>query len=107
SGHWLYSFLRFDPRIRQRFLAVVNLNPSATLKDVRVILDEEALAFLDLASIDPTTSLVLTDRLAAREPLTATFLLREASDSGIRIEDIPPLTPLYLEFNAESPGTLA
>lgn len=65
SGHWLYSFLRYDAASGQRFLVVVNLHPTETLRDVSVVLAAGAMNFLAWASTDAKTPLVLTDQLAA------------------------------------------
>src|SRR5262249_25944962 len=40
SGHWLYSFVRYDPVSGQRFVIAVNLNPTTALKDVQIKLPE-------------------------------------------------------------------
>lgn len=98
SGHWLYSFLRCDVATEQRFLVVVNLHPTETLKDVSVDLGGHAIEFLNLAKSDPKTPLVLTDRLAASEPATATSCISEAASTGIWIGDIAPATPHYFEI---------
>ena len=101
SGHWLYSFLRYDAETKQRFLVGVNLNPNTALKDVKLILNGNAIELLGLAKTDPKTPFVLTDKLAADAPATATSCLEEASTTGIWIGDIPPLTPYYFEFGLE------
>jgi hypothetical protein len=101
SGHWLYSFLRHDPETKQRFLVVANLNPKEALKDVKVIVNRNAIERLGLATTDPKAPFVLTDKLATDKPDTATSCLEEASTTGIWIGDIPPLTPLYFEFKLE------
>ncbi|MDQ6622563.1 MAG: alpha-amylase family glycosyl hydrolase [Verrucomicrobiota bacterium] len=98
SGHWLYSFLRYDPASGQRFLAVTNLNPTETLQDVSVLLPPAAIEFLDLKSADPKTPLVLADRLTSGDPATATAPISEASSTGIWLGDIPPATARYYEL---------
>ncbi len=98
SGHWLYSFLRYDRASGQRFLITVNLNPKETLKDVTVMLNKALISSLGLASTELKAPLVLTDRLAEHEPNTATSCISEAATTGIWIGDIPPLTAFYFEL---------
>jgi glycosidase len=98
SGHWLYSFLRYDHNTAQRFLVVVNLNPTTALKDVRIILPESVLKVLGLDTQPRNSDLRLIDRLAAKEGITATSTVSELSGPGIPIAEIPPLTARYFEF---------
>lgn len=109
SGHWLYSFLRYDQNIAQRFLVVVNLNPTTALKNIRIILPESVIKLLGLESqyrdSDPFDSaplrsgqvLRLIDRLA-KEGISAKSTVAEASERGIPIAEIPPLTACYFEI---------
>ena len=97
SGHWLYSFLRYDVNIAQRFVVVVNLNPTTALKDVRIILPESVIKSLGLDSQYRNSDLRLVDRLAAKERATATSTVAEASEHGIPFGEIPPLTACYFE----------
>ena len=101
SGHWLYSFLRHDPLTGQRYLVVVNLNPTTALKDVSVALDAKALEFLGLATPDAKTSLKLSDKLAGAEAKTATASIGDASKAGIGIGDIAPATAHYFEVKTD------
>ena len=96
SGHWLYSFLRYDGASGQRFLVVVNLHPAETLKDVHVIIPSATAQSLGLG--DAKKSISLTDRIAPSQPLTATATLSDAANVCIRVGDIPPATPLYFEL---------
>lgn len=98
SGHWLYTFLRYDKESGQRFLLAVNLNPRETLKDVSVRVEAKAIEQLDLKIVDPKTPLTLTDRLAVNEPSTATSCASELAATGVWIGDIPPLTARYYEI---------
>lgn len=98
SGHWLYSFLRYDAKSGARFLVTVNLNASETLKDVTINFDKKIVDLLGLAATDPKTPIVLTDRLVNENPNTATSCLSESASSGIWIGDIPPLTAFYFEI---------
>ena len=101
SGHWLYSFLRYDAASGQRFLVVANLNPTTTMKDVTVIMDRAASEFLGMSHFDPKTPLAFSDKLGAKEPATATSCIEDAASGGIWIGDIAPATAHYFEIKAE------
>lgn len=101
SGHWLYSFLRYDAASGQRFLAVVNLNPRTTLKDVSVIIDRAAGEFLGMSKLDPKTPLTFSDRLGAKDAASATSCIEDAAGAGVWIGDIAPATALYFELKTE------
>ena len=45
SGHWLYSFLRRDPKAGEAYLVVVNLHPDLALKGVRIQIPKDARLF--------------------------------------------------------------
>ena len=98
SGHWLYSFLRYDLNTAQRFLVVVNLNPTTTLKDIRIILPESVIKSVGLDSQYRNSDLQWVDRLAANEGATAKSTVNEASKHRITIPEIPPLTARYFEL---------
>jgi glycosidase len=101
SGHWLYSFLRHDPETGQRFVVVVNLHPTSTLKEVHVRLPETVMASLGLASEDRQPRLHVTDRLNAPPLADITLTIGFVRNSGIPIAEIPPLTACYLELKVE------
>ncbi|MEY3895690.1 MAG: hypothetical protein RLZZ214_1209 [Verrucomicrobiota bacterium] len=46
SGHWLYAFLRHDPKSGQSFLIIANFNSSETLRGVRVSIPDDAWKFM-------------------------------------------------------------
>jgi glycosidase len=46
SGHWLYAFLRHDPKSGQSFLVVANFHGSETLHGVRVSIPDDAWNFM-------------------------------------------------------------
>ncbi len=46
SGHWLYAFLRHDPKSGESFLIVANFSGSETLRSVKVSIPENAWAFM-------------------------------------------------------------
>jgi glycosidase len=97
SGHWLYAFLRSDLASGQRFLVVVNLHRSETLRDVRVQLPPAA---LDFAGLGGDTRARLVERLATAGQLTRDVATLK---DGVSVGDIPPLTPYYLEINPTNP----
>jgi glycosidase len=93
SGHWMYAFLRYDPRSRQRWLVVANLHRSADFHQVRIRIPAGIVQWLDLPS--PAT-LTLTDRLQENPPITATPAA--LPDAGLIIPRIPALSAIYLEI---------
>lgn len=46
SGHWLYSFLRYDEIADQAYLVAINFHPKETLKDITIELPEAAREWL-------------------------------------------------------------
>jgi glycosidase len=98
SGHWLYAFLRHDPASSQRFLIVANLHRNETLRDVRVRLPAEALAFLRL---DAQAPISIADRLA--DSPVATTLMPDAEGAlMLNLPALPALTACYFELQAGS-----
>ncbi|HYJ05533.1 MAG TPA: alpha-amylase family glycosyl hydrolase [Chthoniobacterales bacterium] len=97
SGHWLYAFLRYDPATPQRFLVVANLHPTIVLRDVRILLPENALHFLDLSDPLANPKLKLIEWLS-EESIGIRLTSPEAVNSGIPIPEIPPLSAFYFEF---------
>jgi glycosidase len=95
SGHWLYAFLRYDRSTEQKFLVLANLHPTRPLQEVRVRLPETAMHFLNETADERLT---LTDRLLLEDTMRISLPFAEALGAGILIPEIPPLTPLYLEF---------
>jgi hypothetical protein len=82
SSQWLSFYARRDPESGQAFLIVTNLHGSETMKDVRVNLSAESLAWLAVKE----GAFRLKDRLSERP-----------QSAGPQIGDIPPMTSLYLE----------
>jgi glycosidase len=97
SGHWLYAFLRHDVSSGQRFLVVANLHPGISFQNVRVLMPNDALKFLDLDQQPPDTTLRLMERLGERGTGTV-VAAGEATSSGVPITEIPPLSAFYFEF---------
>jgi hypothetical protein len=54
--------------------------------------------FLDLKADESDGRPTLTDRLALEHATRISLTVAEALNPGIPISEIPPLTPLYLEF---------
>jgi glycosidase len=98
SGHWLYSFLRYDPVSGQRFLVAVNLNPTSSLKDVQVRLPEAVTAAIGLNSQDRNARITIKDRLNVAPLADVTLNTGYLRESGIPIAEIPPLGACYLEI---------
>ena len=97
SGHWLYAFLRYDRSTQQRFLVLANLHPTSPLQEVRVRFPEAAIHFLDLNE-NAGRKIEFSDRLGSARGSEISSTVAEALGAGIPISEIPPLTPLYLEF---------
>ena len=85
SGHWLYAFLRYDGGSGQAFLCVANFHPQETLRDVRVIIPEDALRFLGKRRHELLT---FTGRLGDGSTLEA--LGEELPVAGLHIGDLEP-----------------
>jgi glycosidase len=98
SGHWLYAFLRYDPATPQRFLVVANLHPTIALRDVRVLLPPNALRFLDLSDQLANPKLKLIEWLS-EESIGIRLTNAQAVTTGIPINEIPPLSAFYFEFD--------
>jgi hypothetical protein len=94
SGHWLYAFLRADSTSGQRFLVVANLHRDAILRDIRLRLPAEALAFLRLDPAQPPKAI---ERLASlpHQPKVV-----PGADQCMMVEfpELPALTACYVEL---------
>jgi glycosidase len=113
SGHWMYAFLRYDPRSRQRWMVVANLHPSVAFSNVHIHVPAETMQWLNLPSAAPLT---FTDRLhappapvpspapgtsPAPTPHPGATLTANPADLptvGLVIPKIPPLNAMYLEI---------
>jgi glycosidase len=104
SGHWIYSFLRYDATSGQRYLVVANLHATTAMKDVSIVLDQRTVEALGLAQLPPETSLTLTNKLAAQDSAARSATMRDATSGGIAIGDIPAATPLYFEIKTAAPA---
>jgi glycosidase len=101
SGHWLYSLLRYDPVSGQRFVVVVNLNPTAALKDVQIRLPEQILAAAGFKRLNREANVTIKDRLNANPLADVKSTMGFLQESGIPIAELPPLSAAYLEIKPE------
>lgn len=92
SGHWIYSYLRYDPDSGQRFLVVVNLSGCSTMKEVNLLCPQEALAWLDLGH----EALRFKERLTDGRSIQGVG--RELSETGLIVGDLPPCSSLFFEI---------
>lgn len=104
SGHWLYSYLRYDPVSGQRMLVVVNLNPEETLRDVRIVFTPAAMRFLgwDALAGSRTVPVTLEDRLGdlPGEDAQIATTPAEMQKPGLQIKELQPLTAAYYELQS-------
>ena len=100
SGHWLYSFLRYEIQRGQLFLVVANLHPSVTWQNVRVIFSDSALNALPFRAVDRPFQLV--DRLADPEGAPISSTIGEALGPGVLVGELRPLSACYFEISWRS-----
>jgi hypothetical protein len=104
SGHWLYSYLRYDPATRQRILVVVNLHPDKPLQDVRIRFPRKAMRFLgwDTIAGSQTVPVLAGDRLGemAGENAAIQTTPAEMENPGLRIKELQPLGAAYYELKS-------
>ena len=87
SGHWLYAFLRNDPRSGETFLVTANLHRTVSLENIRIQLPPEAIELLD--ALTPLEGL---DEL--NHPPLERFRCNEPA-AGLEIRSLPPLSAAY------------
>ncbi|MFN7133848.1 MAG: hypothetical protein ACK4N5_17365 [Myxococcales bacterium] len=99
SGHWLYAYARHTDA--QRFVVVVNLHPTETLRGVRVVLGAPALKAMGIPfeGADAGVRWSLTDRLGPVGAASATA--GELANGGVTLADLPPLTSAYFELKKQ------
>ena len=95
SGHWMYAFLRYDPRSGQRWLVVANLHRSADFSNVHLHIPAEAVQWLNLR---PGAALTFTDRLSHTPPLTANST--DLPTAGLALPKVPALSAMYFEIES-------
>lgn len=93
SGHWLYAYLRRDPKSAQAFLVVANFHPACRLTDVGILIPEDAQMFLG-CSLLPTIWFV--DRLAGS--WESRVERAKLGGGGLVIPEIPPCSAMMLEL---------
>jgi glycosidase len=89
SGHWLYAFLRHDPKSGQSFLVVANFSGSETLRGVNVNIPEDAWKFL--GRTDHATA-KFTDRLNGGWSSLS-------GKDGLTLPDLAPCSAMLLEIS--------
>ena len=93
SGHWLYAFLRRDPKTSEAFLVVADFHPSETLHDVKIRIPEDARMFLVRAENDTWT---FSDRLNSDWAGTST---RDSLENGgVPLPDLAPCSAMLIEI---------
>ena len=102
SGHWLYSYLRYDPASGQRVLVVVNLHPTETLRDVRIQFPRRAMRFLgwDTITGSETVPVMGSDILGdvPGEMAEITTTPAEMENPGLPIKELQPLGAAYYQL---------
>jgi glycosidase len=93
SGHWIYAYLRRDPRSGQAFLVAANFHPTYHLSGVHVRIPEDAQMFLGHSSDE---ALAFTDRLATT--WSGRMERVQLADPGLALPELPPCSALLLEI---------
>ena len=93
SGHWLYAFLRRDPKTREAALVVANFHGSETLRGVGVRIPEDARMFLERSNLESWT---FTDRLATTWKTVENRGNLETT--GVILPDLLPCSAMILEI---------
>jgi len=89
SGHWLYAFLRHDPKTGQSFLVVANFHGSETLRNVKVAIPDHAWTFMNRAAEAPWK---FTNKLDT--PWSG-----QSDTKGLTIPELPPCEAMVLEIS--------
>ena len=104
SGHWLYSYLRYDQASGQRMLVVVNLHPRDTLRDVRIKFPRRAMRFLgwDTMAGSSTVPVSARDRLGDIPGDIAEMMTTPAQmeEPGLLIKELQPMAAAYYELQS-------
>jgi glycosidase len=96
GGHWLYTFLRVDPKSGQRILVVANLHPTETFRGINVRFPPEAEKALQLPAGD--AAVTFNDQLEQRGPVGWSTTGDRLRESGLNLPDLPALNAWYLEI---------
>lgn len=101
-GHWLYSYLRYEPTSGQRVLVVVNLHPRETLRDIRIKFPRSAMRFLgwDAIAGSKTVPVVARDILGDVPAEIAEIATppAEMEAPGLHIKELQPLAAAYYDL---------
>ena len=104
SGHWLYSYLRYDQASGQRMLVVVNLHPRDTLRDVRIKFPRRAMRFLgwDTIAGSSTVPVSARDRLGdiPGDIAEITTTPAQMEEPGLLIKELQPMAAAYYELQS-------
>jgi glycosidase len=95
SGHWLYAFLRHDPKSGQSFLVVANFHGTESLLGVRVKISPDACKFMGRAA---QISWEFTDRLDSCWSGSVASKLLE--NEGLTLPDLAPCSAMLLEIGS-------
>lgn len=98
SGHWLYAFVRHDPRSGQAFVVVANLNGKTTMNDLRILVSPEGIAALRAA--EGNAMLDFKDRLVPSKPLRIKTTAAQLRAGGLALPALAPLSVYYLELGS-------
>jgi glycosidase len=93
SGHWLYAFLRHDAASGQSALMVANFHPTATLREVRIRIPDDARRFLERMENTPWRVTELLDAPPWEGAVAAGSLATE----GLAVPDLTPCSARVLE----------
>ena len=88
SGHWLYAFLRHDPKSGQSFMIVANFHGSETLRNVRISIPQNAWEFMNRTDRDDWTFTNQLDREWTGQTV----------DQCLNLPDLPPCDAMILEI---------
>ena len=93
GGHWLYAFLRRDPKSKQAYLVVANFNGSDPLKGVRIRIPGDARKWLMRESQEDW---VFDCRF--NKDWTGLIKASELSTQGIALPDLAPCSAWLIEI---------
>ena len=101
SGHWLYAFLRHDPKCGKVVLVVANFHGAETLRRVKIRIPHDALRFFPDLMKTPGGGgqggrLKFTDRLDS--DYGGDIYPTDLWEDGIVLPDLPPCSAMLLEF---------
>jgi glycosidase len=89
SGHWLYAFLRHDPKSGQSFLIVANFHGTETLRGVHVSIPENAWEFMGRSG---KTGWKFTNHLDSEWS-------GKSDKEGVSLPDLAPCSAMVLEIS--------